>query len=147
MYGRLAETLRFYYSEVVVISSCQVACLQPQLAPIEEQLNKARSKVRLCLELNEQSVSAAVSIYIQHKVGQLAQEKKYDDRTRDVVLEYLSSNANGIPLGSPGLSKYDHSTRGLARGISCNTSSLFWLGWSLRIDWSLVFLYFLSSLA
>jgi hypothetical protein len=62
--------------------------------PIEEQLNKAGSKVRLCLELNAESVSAAVSIYIQHKVCQLAQDKKYDDRTRDAVLEHLSSNAN-----------------------------------------------------
>src|SRR5436309_2258025 len=61
---------------------------------IDRQINKARSKVRLCLELNEQSVSTAVSIYIQHKVCQLAQEKKYDDRIRDIVLEYLSSNAN-----------------------------------------------------
>jgi len=61
---------------------------------IEEQLNKAGSKVRLCLELNAESVSAAVSIYIQHEVCQLAQDKKYDDRTRDAVLEHLSSNAN-----------------------------------------------------
>ena len=36
--------------------------------PLEEQLNKAGSQVRLCLELNAESVSAAVSIYIQHKV-------------------------------------------------------------------------------
>jgi hypothetical protein len=62
--------------------------------PIEEQLDKAGSKVRLCLELNADSVSAAVSIYIGHKVRQLAQEKKYDDKTRDAVLDHLSSNAN-----------------------------------------------------
>ena len=62
--------------------------------PIEEQLNKAGSKVRLCLELNAESVSAAVGIYIQHEVCQLAQDKKYDDRTRDAVLEHLSLNAN-----------------------------------------------------
>jgi NACHT domain/Heterokaryon incompatibility protein (HET) len=62
--------------------------------PLEEQLNKAGSQVRLCLELNAESVSAAVSIYIQHKVRQLAQDKKYDERTRDAVLEHLSLNAN-----------------------------------------------------
>ena len=66
--------------------------------PIEQQLNKAGSKVRLCLELNAESVSAAVSIYIQHTVCQLAQEKKYDDRTQDAVLEHLSSNANNTFL-------------------------------------------------
>ena len=62
--------------------------------PIEERLDKAGSKVRLCLELNAESVSAAVSIYIRHKVRQLAQEKKYDDKTRHAVLDHLFSNAN-----------------------------------------------------
>jgi hypothetical protein len=66
--------------------------------PIEEQLDKAGSKVRLCLELNADSVSAAVSIYIGHKVRQLAQEKKYNDKTRDAVLDHLSSNANNTFL-------------------------------------------------
>jgi hypothetical protein len=54
--------------------------------------------VRLCLELNVESVSAAVSIYIRHKVSQLAQEKKYDDKTRDAVLDHLSLNANNTFL-------------------------------------------------
>jgi hypothetical protein len=66
--------------------------------PIKEQLDKAESKMNLCLELNAElnaeSVSAAVSIFIRHKVRQLAREKKYDDRTQDAVLEHLLSNAN-----------------------------------------------------
>jgi hypothetical protein len=61
---------------------------------IEERLERAGHKVRLCLELNAQSISTAVSIYIQHKVLQLAQQKKYDDKTRDAVLYYLSLNAD-----------------------------------------------------
>jgi nucleoside phosphorylase/Cdc6-like AAA superfamily ATPase len=61
---------------------------------IEEQLQRAGHKVRLSLELNAESVSTAVSIYIQHKVDQLARQKKYDNKTRDAVLDYLSSNAN-----------------------------------------------------
>jgi NACHT domain/Heterokaryon incompatibility protein (HET) len=61
---------------------------------IEERLERAGHKVRLCLELNEESVSTAVSIYIQHKVLQLAQLKKYDNKTRDAVLDHLFSNAN-----------------------------------------------------
>ncbi|KAH7112385.1 NACHT domain-containing protein [Dactylonectria macrodidyma] len=61
---------------------------------IEEQLETAGQKVRLCLELNEKSISAAVSIYIRHKVDQLAQLKKYDRNTRDAVQHHLSSNAN-----------------------------------------------------
>ncbi len=65
---------------------------------IEERLERAGHKVRLCLELNAESVSTAVSIYIQYKVLQLAQQKKYDDKTRDAVLDHLFSNANNTFL-------------------------------------------------
>jgi hypothetical protein len=61
---------------------------------IEERLEQAESKVRLSLELNAESVSAAVNNFIRHKVHQLAQEKKYDDKTQDAVLQHLFSNAN-----------------------------------------------------
>ncbi|KAF2179641.1 HET-domain-containing protein [Zopfia rhizophila CBS 207.26] len=65
---------------------------------IEERLEMAGHKVRLCLELNAESVSTAVGIYIRHKVLQLAQRKKYDDKTRDAVLDHLSSHANNTFL-------------------------------------------------
>ena len=45
---------------------------------IEEQLEQAGHKVRLSLELNAESVSAAVGVFIQHKVTRLAQQKSYD---------------------------------------------------------------------
>jgi hypothetical protein len=62
--------------------------------PIKEQLDKAESKMNLYLKLNAESISTAVSIFIQHKVRQLALEKKYDNRTQDTVFEHLFSNAN-----------------------------------------------------
>jgi len=65
---------------------------------IEERLELAESKARLSLELNAESVSAAVNIFIEHKVHQLAQEKKYDDKIQDAVLQHLFSNANGTFL-------------------------------------------------
>ena len=65
---------------------------------IEERLERAGRKVRLCLELNAESVSTAVNTYIQHKVLQLAQRKKYDDKTRNAVLDHLFSNANNTFL-------------------------------------------------
>jgi NACHT domain len=65
---------------------------------IEERLEKAAYKVRLCLELNAESISTAVSIFIQHKVLQLADRKKYDDKTRKGVLGYLSANADNTFL-------------------------------------------------
>jgi len=61
---------------------------------IEEQLEPAGHKVRLSLELNTESISTAVSVFIEHKVSQLAQRKKYDNRTRDAILKHLVSNAD-----------------------------------------------------
>jgi len=54
--------------------------------------------VRLCLELNAEFISAAVSIYIRHKVHQLAQEKNFDDDTREAVLNHLTFNAKNTFL-------------------------------------------------
>ncbi|PHH88576.1 hypothetical protein CDD83_7357 [Cordyceps sp. RAO-2017] len=65
---------------------------------IEEQLDIAARKVRLCLELNDRSISAAVGFYISHKVRQLAQLKKYDEATRKAVHDHLSANAQGTFL-------------------------------------------------
>lgn len=61
---------------------------------IEELLERAEHKTRLSLELNAESVATAVGIYIEHKILQLAQRKKYDEKTRDAVREHLFSNAN-----------------------------------------------------
>jgi hypothetical protein len=61
---------------------------------IEERLERQGHKVSLCLQLNAKSISMAVSIFIQHKVRQLAERKKYDDKTRAAVQHHLSSNAN-----------------------------------------------------
>jgi hypothetical protein len=61
---------------------------------IEEQLEQAGHKVRLSLELNAASVSAAVSVFIEQKVSQLAEQKKYDKQTQDAVFARLTSNAN-----------------------------------------------------
>jgi hypothetical protein len=65
---------------------------------IEEQLDIATQKVRLCLELNEDSISAAVGIYIRDQVDRLARLKKYDDKTQDPVQEHLSSNGGNTFL-------------------------------------------------
>jgi hypothetical protein len=65
---------------------------------IEKNLNTATQKSRLCLELNEKSISAAVTTYIQFKVAWLATQNEYDHGTRDSVQRYLSSNANGTFL-------------------------------------------------
>ncbi|KAM0271627.1 hypothetical protein ACHAQH_009034 [Verticillium albo-atrum] len=61
---------------------------------IEQTLNSTTSKVSLCLELNADSIAAAVQAYIHHKVGELARLKQYDDPTRDAVQNHFMSNSN-----------------------------------------------------
>jgi hypothetical protein len=61
---------------------------------IEDQLETAEHKMRLSLELNAQSVAAAVKVFVQQKVCQLAQEKRYKPEIQDAVLHHLTSNAN-----------------------------------------------------
>ncbi|KEY75048.1 hypothetical protein S7711_09655 [Stachybotrys chartarum IBT 7711] len=61
---------------------------------IKEKLDNAKQKVRLPLELNKDSISTAVRIYIQHKVNALVEQKKYDYQTREAVEQHLVSNAN-----------------------------------------------------
>jgi hypothetical protein len=65
---------------------------------IEELLDQAGGKMKLCLELNAGSVSAAVNTFIQHKVDWLAERNRYSSDTRDAVQRYLSLNANGTFL-------------------------------------------------
>jgi len=65
---------------------------------VEERLETAMQKVRLCLELNEESVSAAVGKYIRHRVGKLARSKRYGSNTQKAIRNYLSLNANGTFL-------------------------------------------------
>jgi hypothetical protein len=80
------------YSRVKwIVSSCN-------WLSIEKDLDTATQKARLCLELNEKSVSAAVTTYIQFKVDWLGERNRYNNDTRDAVQRYLSLNANGTFL-------------------------------------------------
>jgi hypothetical protein len=64
---------------------------------IEEKL-AATAQVTLRLELNEDSISDAVRVYIRQKVGELAQLKGYDDATRDAVHRHFTDNSNNTFL-------------------------------------------------
>jgi hypothetical protein len=61
---------------------------------IKGRLEQAGHKLRLSLELNAASVSTAVQVFIDQRVSELAQQNKYDERTKRAVLEHLASNAN-----------------------------------------------------
>ncbi len=49
--------------------------------------------IRLSLELNAGSISAAVDSYIHYKVGYLAKLKRYPGKRRDAIMRHLLSNA------------------------------------------------------
>jgi hypothetical protein len=89
--------------DVIVQKSCVSSCAKWIVTSrnwpgIEVRLDRAGHKVRLCLELNEESVSTAVGMFIQHKVLQLMEKKNYDEKTRDAILDHLSVHANGTFL-------------------------------------------------
>jgi hypothetical protein len=86
--------LRLVAQEPATHSSVKWIISSRNWPTIEERLNAVTRKIRLSLELNEKSISAAVSTYIQHKVDALARQKKYDEDTRDAVYRHLLSNAN-----------------------------------------------------
>ncbi|PHH49856.1 Vegetative incompatibility protein HET-E-1 [Ceratocystis fimbriata CBS 114723] len=65
---------------------------------IEETLNNAKQKVKIHLELNQDSVSAAVDSYINFKVDELVQQKNYDSDTKMAILKHLKANSNGTFL-------------------------------------------------
>ncbi|KAF7170941.1 hypothetical protein CNMCM6106_005492 [Aspergillus hiratsukae] len=62
---------------------------------IKERLDTAE---QLSLELNAESVSTAVRVYIDHQVYQLAKQKKYNSKTQNAVQQHLCENAKGTFL-------------------------------------------------
>ncbi|KAH7350019.1 WD40-repeat-containing domain protein [Plectosphaerella cucumerina] len=65
---------------------------------IQEQLDAADRKVTLRLELNEKLISAAVEAYIGHKVGELAQRKKYNKGLQKEIQQNLIKKADSTFL-------------------------------------------------
>ncbi|KAL2884645.1 Vegetative incompatibility protein HET-E-1 [Ceratocystis lukuohia] len=65
---------------------------------IEEILDDVEQKLKIHLEINQESVSIAVNYFIDIKVHELAEEKNYDMEMERAVLEHLRLNANGTFL-------------------------------------------------
>jgi hypothetical protein len=65
---------------------------------VEKAFRGAGQAVKLSLELNEDSISAAVTTYIQFKVKELAQRNHYDKVEQDAVQHNLECNARGTFL-------------------------------------------------
>jgi hypothetical protein len=89
-----AKLLRFIATQSSASSRVKWIVSSRNWPDIEEELERAEHKTRLSLELNAESVAAAVKVFIQQKVCQLAQEKRYTPKVQSAVLQHLTSNAN-----------------------------------------------------
>ncbi|KAH6640076.1 hypothetical protein BKA67DRAFT_588521, partial [Truncatella angustata] len=65
---------------------------------IEDMLSAASEKVRLSLELNQDSVTATVEVYIRHKAEELRVAKNLDDEKYSQVVDYMNTNADNTFL-------------------------------------------------
>lgn len=65
---------------------------------VQNVLIYTENKSVVSLELNAESVSAAIRTYIYYKVDLLSKEKGYQRDTRDSIQEYLTNNADGTFL-------------------------------------------------
>jgi Cdc6-like AAA superfamily ATPase len=90
----LPELLEFVAKQSSASSRVKWIVSSRNWPEIETQLERAEYKVRLSLELNAKSVAAAVAVFIQQKVDQLAQEKQYKADVRHAILQHLKSNAD-----------------------------------------------------
>ncbi|PSN58910.1 hypothetical protein BS50DRAFT_566292 [Corynespora cassiicola Philippines] len=90
----LPKLLDFIIKNSVTSSQAKWIVSSRNWPDIEEQFERAENKVRLSLELNAKSVSTAVEVFIRYKVLQIAERKRYDNKTRDAVLKHLFSNAH-----------------------------------------------------
>jgi hypothetical protein len=82
----LPKLLEFIIQRSVIIPRIKWVISSRNWPDIKERLERAGQKMRLCLELNPKSVSAAISTYIEHKTRQLADQKNYNAKTRKAVL-------------------------------------------------------------
>jgi NACHT domain len=65
---------------------------------IEESLRPDGSRLKISLELNSFHISHAVDAFIDFKVQELAEQKRYDDTLQKEVRSYLHENAEGTFL-------------------------------------------------
>lgn len=88
------ELLRFIAEQSSASSRVKWIVSSRNWLAIEDQLERVENKTPLSLEMNAESVAAAVDFFIQQKVDHLARKKQYNKELQHVVLQHLKSNAN-----------------------------------------------------
>jgi hypothetical protein len=93
----LGRLLRFLVKQTSSYSHVNWIVSSRNWPSIENELN-GPTQIKLLLELNDDTLSAAVDSFIQHKITELAEKKKYSPKLRDAVKHHLASKANGTFL-------------------------------------------------
>ncbi|KKF92239.1 Vegetative incompatibility protein HET-E-1 [Ceratocystis platani] len=65
---------------------------------IEQHLGDTQQKVKIHLEMNQDSVSQAVEHYIQNKVDGMERKKRFGGEAKQAILEHLKKNSGGTFL-------------------------------------------------
>ncbi|KAH6652182.1 HET-R [Truncatella angustata] len=65
---------------------------------IEDMLSPASQKVQLSLELNQDSITTAVKVYIRHEAEELRSAKGLDSNKYNHVVDYMNTNADNTFL-------------------------------------------------
>lgn len=91
----LLELITRTLSSIICVKQIVSSRNQPA---IEERLRSAYNQLLLSLELNAQSILEAINTFVDYKVRKLTIKKKYNNKIKADVLNYLSINANGTFL-------------------------------------------------
>ncbi|KAG9200689.1 hypothetical protein G6514_006708 [Epicoccum nigrum] len=91
--ANLKELLRFISLASHATSRVRWVLSSRNWPLIQDGLADTNRKLRLSLELNGESIAAAVRSFIHCKVSQLAAKHGYDAKTQRTIVEYVSVNA------------------------------------------------------
>jgi hypothetical protein len=88
----------FIVRESAIHSSIKWIISSRDLLSVERALREVAQKTSSIIELNEKSISSAVTAYVQSKVDWLAKRNCYDSATYSTVQQYLLGNADNTFL-------------------------------------------------
>ncbi|KAM0178843.1 hypothetical protein ACHAPC_008311 [Botrytis cinerea] len=94
----LPQLLRLIVSSLSISSRIKWLVSSRNFPEIEEEIDQVKQGTTLSLELNAESVSAAIKWYVREKVDYLAKRKRQIEENRNSIECYLLDNANGTFL-------------------------------------------------
>ncbi|KAL7892665.1 WD40-repeat-containing domain protein [Trichoderma sp. TUCIM 5745] len=95
----LRDLLEFINTKSALLPQVKWIVSSRNWPEIEESLNSsADQQTRLCLELNDESVTLAVDVYIKYQVERLKLRRKFSKEVQRTLLQELSTKSNNTFL-------------------------------------------------